>query len=213
MFLKKINSFHLVVLIVLALILSNCSKKDAIQEVKSNELISKSVTTSSITTTTTFTTYLIRTGQHYCDQSTLKSVKTSEMKFVAIFDSSAIYQSINPINQLDINKLYGFSEGINNQYNSARIGWRWSDGALRLFGYVYKLGVRYSQEITSVPFNTDITCSIKLSGSNYIITAKGISITMPRGLSTSSASGYQQYPYFGGDEVAPHNIYIKIKNI
>ena len=165
------------------------------------------------TTTSTYTTYLIRQGQHYCDQSTLKSVATSEMKFMVIFDSSAIYQSVNPVNQYDINKLYGFSEGYDNQYNSARIGWRWSDNALRLFGYVYKLGVRYSQEITTIPFNTEISCSIKLSGSNYIITAKGVSVTMPRGLSSTSASGFQQYPYFGGDEVAPHNISIKIKNI
>lgn len=212
MFLKNINSYKLIILIVLTLVFSNCSKRDAILEGQSDNLNSKSTSISSVTSTT-FTTYLIRTGQHYCDQSALKSVKTSEMKFVARFDSSAIYQSVNPINQLDINKLYGFSEGLNNQYNSARIGWRWSDGALRLFGYVYKLGVRYSQEITSVPFNTDITCSIKLSGSNYIITAKGISITMPRGLNTITASGYQQYPYFGGDEVAPQNIYIKIKNL
>ena len=212
MSLKNINSYKLIILTVLTIVFSHCSKKDAIIKGKADNLVSKSTSISNLTSTT-FTTYLIRTGQHYCDQSTLKSVKTSEMKFVARFDSSAIYQSINPINQLDINKLYGFSEGYNNQYNSTRIGWRWSDGALRLFGYVYKLGVRYSQEITSVPFNTDINCSIKLSGTNYIITAKGISINMPRGSSSITASGYQQYPYFGGDELAPHNIYIKIQNL
>jgi hypothetical protein len=135
------------------------------------------------------------------------------MKFVARFDTSAIYQTVNPVNQYDINKLYGFSEGINNQFNSARIGWRWSDGALRLFGYVYKSGVRYSQEITSIPFNTDITCSIKLNGANYLITANGVTVTLPRGLTASTARGFQQYPYFGGDEVAPKNISIKIRNI
>ena len=207
------NCINFIIVIALSLVFSSCSKNDEIVELKSSESASKSTSTLNATTITTYTTYLIRTGQHYCDQSTIKSVKTSEMKFVARFDSSAIYQSINPINQLDINKLYGFSEGLNNQYNSARMGWRWSDGALRLFGYVYKLGVRYSQEITSVPFNSDITCSIKLSGSNYIITANGISVTLPRGLNTSTATGYQQYPYFGGDEVAPHNITIQIRNL
>jgi hypothetical protein len=30
----------------------------------------------------------------------------------------------------------GFSEGLNNQYNSARIGW-WLNGQLQLFAYVY----------------------------------------------------------------------------
>jgi hypothetical protein len=48
-----------------------------------------------------------------------------------------------PENQYDINKLWGFSEGINNQYNSARIGWSWNNDALRLYGYVYAKGVRH----------------------------------------------------------------------
>jgi hypothetical protein len=135
------------------------------------------------------------------------------MKFVARFDTSAIYTTVNPVNQYDINKLYGFSEGLDHQVNSARIGWRWSDGALRLFGYIYKSSVRYSQEITTIPFNTDITCSIKLSGYNYLITANGVTVTLPRASNSTSASGYQLYPYFGGDENAPKNIYIKIKNI
>lgn len=196
----------------LLFILISCTKQNSL-ELLQHKNLKTAEQINSVTTPTTFTTYLIRKGNHYCDQSILKSVTTSEMKFVARFDTSAIYQSVNPVNQYDINKLYGFSEGYNNQFNSARIGWRWSDGALRLFGYTYKSGVRYSQEITTIPFNTDITCSIKLSGSNYLITANGITVTLPRGLSSATASGFQQYPYFGGDEVAPKNITIKIRNI
>jgi len=188
----------------MALIISGCTK-EAILINTSPE--AKPVTT----TTTTYTTYVIRQGQHYCDQSTIKSVSTAEMKFVARFDSTAIYQTISLVNQYDINKLYGFSEGIDNQYNSARFGWRWSDGALRLFGYVYKSGVRNSLEIGNFNLNSDIICSIKLNGSNYTFTANGLSISLPRGLSTLTARGYQQYPYFGGDETAPHTINIKIR--
>lgn len=192
----------LYILLGFSMIQSGCSKDDMNQEI-----------TDTTRPAPAYTTYLIRQGQHFCDQSTLKSVKTSEMKFMVIFDSSAIYQTVSPANQYDINKLYGFSEGFDNQYNSARIGWRWSDNALRLFGYVYKQGTRYSQEITAIPINAEISCSIKLSGSSYIISANGNAVTLPRGLSTSTANGYQQYPYFGGDEVAPRNISIKIKNI
>ena len=164
-------------------------------------------------TTTTFTSYTIQAGNHSCDQSTLKSVKTSEMKFVALFDQSAIYTSVIPGNQYDIHKLYGFSEGFNNQYNSARIGWNWYNEALHLHAYVYNKGVRMYQEIKTVAIGAEIQCSIKVSGSSYIFTVDGTQVTMSRGLSTSSASGYQQYPYFGGDEVAPHKITIKIKNL
>ena len=37
-----------------------------------------------------YTSFTIRQGQHYCDQNSLKSVRTSEMKFMAKFDNSAI---------------------------------------------------------------------------------------------------------------------------
>ena len=202
-----VNKSSLLVLLTSLFLLSACSKSDEVNNAANTDNVVANASA------TAFTTYTIRKGQNYCDQNTIKLVKTSEMKFVARFDTSAIYATVNPVNQYDINKLYGFSEGYNHQVNSARIGWRWSDGALRLFGYVYKSSVRYSQEITTIPFNTDITCSIKLSGYNYLITANGITVTLPRALNTASASGYQLYPYFGGDETAPKNISIKIKNI
>ena len=59
--------------------------------------------------------------------------------------------------------------------------------------------------------NVDNTCSILVSGANYVFTVNGVSVTMPRGATGSSASGYQQYPYFGGDETASHDITIRIK--
>jgi hypothetical protein len=160
-----------------------------------------------------YSNFTIRQGQHYCDQNSLKSVRTSEMKFMVKFDNSAIYQTVIPENQYDINKLWGFSEGINNQYNSARIGWSWNNDALRLYGYVYANGVRHYQEITPVAIGSDITCSIKLAGSTYLFTVNGVSVSLPRGPSTAQASGYQQYPYFGGDETAPHLITIMIKSL
>jgi len=160
-----------------------------------------------------YSTFTIQQGQHYCDQNGIKSVRTSEMKFMVKFDNSAIYQTVIPENQYDINKLWGFTEGINNQYNSARIGWSWNNDALRLYGYVYANGIRHSQEITPVSIGAEITCSIKLAGSTYLFTVNGVAVSLPRGLSTSQASGYQQYPYFGGDEVAPHLITILIKSL
>src|SRR5678810_608450 len=87
-----------------------------------------------------YNNFTIRQGQHYCDQNGLKSVRTSEMRFIVKFDKSAIYQTVVPENQYDINKLWGFTEGINNQYNSARIGWSWNNNALRLYGYVHANG-------------------------------------------------------------------------
>jgi hypothetical protein len=165
-------------------------------------------------TSTTYTTYLIRKGNNFCDQSATKYLTINgEMKFTARFNQSAIYTNIDPVNQYDINKLWGFSEGFNNQYNSARIGWAYNDGALRLYGYVYAKGVRYSKEIGIVTIGSEIPCSIKLSGSSYLMTANGVTVALPRGLTSTKASGLQQYPYFGGDERAPQDIRIEIKPI
>src|SRR5690349_7590945 len=80
-----------------------------------------------------FTQYIIAAGQHYCNQSSYRSVESSEMKFLVKFDSTAIYTTMDPANQEDINKLFGFSDnGMDHHQFSARIGWRWSQGALRL---------------------------------------------------------------------------------
>ncbi|TDH19730.1 hypothetical protein EXU57_22785 [Segetibacter sp. 3557_3] len=158
------------------------------------------------------TKYTIFAGQHYCTPNLLKFVTLSEMRFSAVFDVSAVY-NLDNFNQYDINKLYGFSEGFDHHRNSARIGWRWSDGQLRLFAYAYNNGIVASREITTVAIGAENICSIKLAGNTYVFTVNGISVVLERAASSSTASGYQLYPYFGGDEVAPHNISISIKNL
>lgn len=206
LFMRRIPS----ILVIVIFLFSSCQKEGIQQKgsFQDQEVVSSKVSTSAVTT---YTRYLIRKGNHYCDQNTLKSISTSAMLFTARFNSSAIYTTVDPVNQYDINKLWGFSEGLNHQYNSARVGWAYHTSALRLYAYVYSKGVRYSQEITTVSLNTDISCSIKLSGSNYIFTVNGVNVTMPRGLSTTKASGYQLYPYFGGDETAPQDITIDLR--
>ena len=202
---------HTRILAFLILIALGACQKDLTSLPMSEAVVKANSSTNQVAATSNFTRFLIRKGNHYCDQNTVKSISTSEMKFTAKFNQSAIYTTIDPVNQYDINKLWGFSEGLNHQYNSARIGWSYNNSALRLYGYVYSKGVRYSQEIAAVNLDTEILCSIKLSGSSYLISANGVTVILPRGLSTTRASGYQLYPYFGGDETAPHDITIDIK--
>ena len=160
-----------------------------------------------------YSPFTIQKGAHFCDQNPVKTIMTSEMKFMVKFDSSAIYQTELPENQYAVNKLWGFSEGTNNHYNSARIGWSWTDNALRLYGYAYVSGQLYYQEITSVTIGTEISCSIKLVAETYQFRVNDASVSLPRGTSGSVANGFQQYPYFGGNETAPHLITILIKNL
>ena len=165
-------------------------------------------------TTTQFTKYTIRAGQNYCDGNNFVSTSYSQLNFIAKFDSTAIYSTVNPDNQLDINKLYGFSDNNSlHQDFSARFGWRWSDNALRLFGYVYNNGVRDSKELGTVSIGSENNCSIKVNPKSYVFTLNGVVDSLPRTSPAAKAIGYKLYPYFGGDETAPHTIYISIKEL
>lgn len=159
-----------------------------------------------------FTKFTIRSGQQYCDGNVYKTIDTDKLDFVVRFDSSAIYQNQSPENQYDINKLFGFSDnGMDHHQFSARFGWRWSEGALRLFAYVYNEGKLISKELTQVKIGEEIRCSITAGAGTYTFSAGDVQYRMPRSSVTEKARGYQLYPYFGGDETAPHDIHIWIK--
>ncbi len=161
-----------------------------------------------------FIKYTINKGQQYCDQNIFKTVNYSELKFIVKFDSSAIYTTEDAGNQYDINKLYGFSDNDEDHHQfSARFGWRWSNGALRLFGYTYNNSLRSFKELGSVMIGAKNSCSIKVGDGMYIFTLNNKSDTLERKSATPQAVGYKLYPYFGGDEMAPHDIYIWIKDL
>ena len=161
-----------------------------------------------------FTFFTIRAGQHFANGSLYKSIETQELKFSVKFDSSAIYQCFSPINQNDINKLYGFSDNNADHHQfSARFGWRWSDNALRLFAYVYNNGRFIWKELGSVTIGKEVNCSIRVLEATYIFTMDEITELLPRLSTTPLAKGYLLYPYFGGDELAPHDINIWIKTL
>jgi len=158
--------------------------------------------------------YTIPKGEHYARQNTFQSINLEELNFTVRFDSSAIYQTSDPANQEDINKLYGFSDNhAEHQQFSARVGWNWARGTLRLYGYVYNNGQRVSQEITSIQVGTEYACSIKISADQYIFSVGHVELRLPRESKTTEAQGYKLFPYFGGDETAPHEIDIWIKEL
>ncbi len=161
----------------------------------------------------TFTEYTIAAGEHYCDKTVIKAVSITKMLFKVKFNSSAIYTNVDPLNQYDINKLYGFTEGYDPHVNSARMGWSYNNGALRLYAYAYNNGQRLSEEISAVNIGETLNCSIKLDGNHYIFTVNDKQVKLARALSGPIAEGYQLFPYFGGDETAPHAIRISIKDL
>lgn len=160
-----------------------------------------------------FKAYVIPKGAHYCNQSTVNQLNINEMHFSVQFDSSAVYSTSSPDNQYDINKLWGFTEGTDNHLNSARLGWGYNENKLKLYGYAYADGQRNSVEICSIDLNTQIDCSIKIATGLYLFTVNGKTLSLPRSVLGTNTIGYQLYPYFGGDETAPHDIQILIKTV
>ena len=158
--------------------------------------------------------HIIAKGEHNSDKNVFKQVNKVEMKFMVKFNNSAIYQTVDPNNQPDINKLYGFSDNNQEHHtNSARIGWRWHNNQLELLAYIYNNTVQTDKFITAVPLNQEINCSIKAEGNLYTFKVNNTTVTMPRVSTTAGAVGYQLYPYFGGDEPSPQEIKILIKDI
>src|SRR5688572_8205878 len=157
--------------------------------------------------------FRIQKGNHYADARLAEEVKTDKFRFQVLFDSSAIYKTIDPINQFDINKLYGFSDCSSfHQINSARFGWCWVNNQLEIHAYSYKNGIRDSKLIKAIALGKPVEMSISLTDSTYVFQVEDKIETLPRACS-GNINGYKLFPYFGGDEVAPHDIVVKIKDL
>lgn len=156
--------------------------------------------------------YTIQQGQH-SSKGGFETMNDSVIQFNAVFDSSAIYQTLDTENQWDINKLYGIADcGSHHHQNSARFGWRWLDGKLEIFAYTYADGQRNHQFITSVALHKEYTYTLKLQANQYLFQIGDETVTMER-FCSNSPSGYKLFPYFGGDETAPHDITILIEDL
>ncbi|QMU28276.1 hypothetical protein [Adhaeribacter radiodurans] len=163
-------------------------------------------------TYTGFTTYVIPENNHYTNNN-IGLVTSNKLKFIVKFDKSAVYITKDKGNQADINKLYGFSDcGSDHQSNSARFGWRWYNNQLEILAYTYKNQTRNEEFITAVELNKEYEYELEALDGKYVFKLDGKTVEMERGCSGNS-NKYKLFPYFGGDETAPHNITILIKEL
>jgi hypothetical protein len=163
-------------------------------------------------TACTMDAYVIEEGEH-SSTNQVALVTGTTMSFDAMFDESAIYETIIASNQADINKLMGFSDCTSHHHsNSARFGWRWFDDELQIHAYTYADGTRSHEQLGTVDIDEIASYSVAIDGESYVFTFDGRATVMDRGCSGSSAVKYKLYPYFGGDETAPHDITISIED-
>lgn len=159
----------------------------------------------------TFKTYIIPAGANYMTGNTYPLFNGTFLHFKAILDSSCIYQTADPLNQADINKLFGISDCSSYHHvNSARFGWNWFQDSMRIHAYWYADSVRYYRQLGTVKIGVAFECRLDVAGGQYIFTLNGKHDTVNRGCAADSIHGYKLYPYFGGNEPAPQTIRIKI---
>lgn len=155
--------------------------------------------------------YEIAAGDHSSGHG-VSTQRGSLLRFRATFDETAIYETRDPANQADINKLYGFADcSAHHHTNSARFGWRWYDDELQILAYTYVDGERQWELLGSTPLNEALEYRIRLDGDRYLFWFDGVETEMPRGCDGNGGVKYRLYPYFGGDEEAPHDINITIE--
>ncbi|WP_420386188.1 hypothetical protein [Roseivirga sp.] len=130
-----------------------------------------------------------------------------------LFDESAEYTLDVTSDQADINKLIGFSDcHQDHQSESARLGWRWFDDELQILAYTYREGQLSFELMGAVSMNQEIDLQIRIVGDTYQYSGTGLtSVTMDRTPNCETGDNYWLWPYFGGDQPAPHEVTIKLK--
>ena len=159
-----------------------------------------------------FKTFTIKEGKHRSGYR-YKTTRENIFNIECIFDNSAIYTTADTVNQWDVNKLWGVSDcGNNHMNNSIRFGWRWLNDSLEILWFRHLNGKFEFDKITSVEINEVIYLDLEIKYNKYILRVNGVVVEVDRPC-TKDFKRYKLYPYFGGDEIAPHNIKIKLKGV
>lgn len=160
--------------------------------------------------------FSISRGDHYSEPRQVKSFVGTSMKMTVIFDETAKYEfpPETASDQTDSNKLYGFSDCASpHKSNSARFGWYWHNNRLNISAFTHRHGAFYPEYLTSIELNRPYEASIEISSDRkrYIYTFNGVRLESERGCDSAKALGYHLQPYFGGQQVAPHDVSVSVK--
>ncbi len=179
-------------------------------------LLALTASTESLAYCTQGKTYEIKKGKH-SSGAHLGYFKGKSLKVSFRLDDGAIYQSQSPENQWDVNKLFGFTDcnALDPQQNSARFGWRWNPGTskIEILAFVDHNGNHSFQDLGTTSPGEVSEGTIALEDGKYAFYYKGKRVVMARNCSKNKMQGFKLYPYFGGQETAPHDIRIWLKRL
>ncbi len=139
---------------------------------------------------------------------------------------------LNEEDQLDVNKLFGVGYIANpfkliqfnpfkikrmHHINSVRFGWRYcpSTDLIEILAYWYKDGVRNTEHIYYVPIGKKFMYVLEIDVESHMLTIEDLQGTkvFSRNLVNLRGRdiGYLLNPYFGGNNKAPHDIWISME--
>lgn len=164
---------------------------------------------------------IIKKGKHKSSFSRFTPhINCKTLVYQVSFTSSCKYNIGK--DQDDINKLFGLSFGFHHK-NSARIGWRWNNktNRIELLAYVYRKGKRvneWDENIiisNNIELNEEIILELLVTRESYLFSVDTYSGIKSIELKHEKLCklGYELYPYFGGNQTAPHNIEILLEKI
>ena len=158
--------------------------------------------------------FIIEKGKHYSNQYLYKLFNFLNLKrtlsFNVKFTNSCRYNLFD-VDQEDDNKLFGFSLGFDHHKYSARFGWFYENEEIYLSTYTYDNGIRKYEIISKVELNKFYQLSIIDNVDNWVFIIKGDKLVKKViSKSIKFKYGYKLWPYFGGNESAPHDIIIEM---
>lgn len=166
--------------------------------------------------------YVIEEGDHFSNHGFhIGLTFKNRIRFKAKFDSSCVYDLKDKHgydHNYDINKLFGFSTTYNHHNQSGRVGWRCLDNkTIQLVTYTYNNHHRLPESILgTVNVGDEFECSIEDIETDYIYTLKyngETVVTRTPKQPDKVLFKYLLWPYFGGNNPAPHKMTIYIERM
>jgi hypothetical protein len=165
-------------------------------------------------------TFRIPAGKHYARPWHFSLWwNRSHFSWVVKFDESCRYDLGNE-DQFDTNKLVGIGFLPHHHKNSARFGWRyWTERKeIELSAYCYVNGRRVIQHICFCEIGKEYMLMLNATSICYHLHAYERNSTTALGMVTIGHShdrklAYRLGCYFGGNQVAPHDVIIELKKL
>lgn len=155
--------------------------------------------------------YIIKKGNHRASNSKYSPKREPSIVFTFTFTENHRYLTEIPdnVDKLDLNKLYGLTSSAIHS-NSCRIGWREvEDGNFELHAYWYVDGQRGFELLYTAEVGEELFLSVSNDG-DYYFGCNDKELIIP---ADTFKKSFRAFPYFGGDNTCPHEMYFKITEL